>query len=708
MATKKTIKKAVLTRPAAKAVKKAAVKKTPTKKAATPVRKATTLKAKPGSIAQIRHYDFKVSEPTRFQLSKLKPDVFQKLSTSPKGIEITLEPKVGEDLVYHLTPGFTSQQSPMAQFSVRAVIYNKGTETYDLDKVIIEYKIGAQTVKKEIFLPSDQLIIDPGYAWAWQNSRPYHENGDIVFWETPFPDKATMKFYFKGYSGPVSTTKNLKPYTGALSLPFKSKDFETDEYLSSYSMHGGGDQVFAYDIGVQAYKDKKWTGVHPGKDGSENAHSRIWGKPVYAMEDGIVLHFENNIPNNWKPDGSDAGMKKQKDELWGSFDYGGSGNHFYIRHGNVVALYAHLQKGSLTSKLMKVGATVKKGDLLGKAGNSGNSSGPHLHIHIKTYKNDAEPEGGIFRPLLFNNGFVIGQEEYTKPKSNVNWSELVRHGIPGLKSKASFIHPSDTHPYCAYPTNWGEVCRFGVSESSYQDEFDKVWTCGYYPIWVDGYDVGGKTYFNVIFRPSKGVQWVARHGMDGAGYQAEFNKWDKAGYRLINVNSYLSKGKVRYAAVWIKDNSVATMAYHGRPLAWHESNFQKHWKAGWVPTNVSCVYTGGQTYVTALWEKKNTGGFYLRPEMTLQEFVDAFKQYTDKEKFKLVYLDAYVKNGKPRLSGIWYKNQPNYNSWWEKYNLTAAKFQAEYNAMLKNGYLTRCIAGYSQGGVARFEGIWSK
>ncbi len=216
------------------------------------------------------------------------------------------------------------------------------------------------------------LIIEPGQGWVWQNSRPYHENGDLVFLNTPFPN---------------------------------------------------------------------------------------WEKPVRAMANGVVLHFENKIPNNWKPDGSDAGMEKQKDELWGAFDYGGSGNHFYIKHGNVVALYAHLQKGSLNPRFAKNGAVVKKGDFLGKAGNSGNSSGPHLHIHIKTFKNSSEPEGGIFRPLLFNNGYVIGQANYPKPKSNVNWTGLNKQGIPGLKRKACFIHPSDTHPYCAYPTNWGEVCR---------------------------------------------------------------------------------------------------------------------------------------------------------------------------------------------------------------------------------------------------------
>ena len=49
----------------------------------------------------------------------------------------------------------------------------------------------------------------------------------------------------------------------------------------------------------------------------------------------------------------------------------------------------------------------------------------------------------------------------------------------------------------------------------------------------------------------------------------------------------------------------ARFAYHGKTLAWHKSNFEKNYKAGWVPANVSCVFAGGQTYVTALWEKKS-------------------------------------------------------------------------------------------------------
>ncbi|MBK7031103.1 MAG: hypothetical protein IPH45_18715 [Bacteroidales bacterium] len=201
---------------------------------------------------------------------------------------------------------------------------------------------------------------------------------------------------------------------------------------------------------------------------------------------------------------------------------------------------------------------------------------------------------------------------------------------------------------------------------------------------------------------------MARHNMDGIGYQSEFDTWDKEGFRLMHINSYLLKGKVRYAAIWIKDGGAKGLAYHGVSLAYHEEIFEKNWKAGWVPSQISCVYTSKTTYVSALWEKKNSGRVHAVPNMTLQQFKDAFKQYTEKEKFKLVYLDAYIRNGKPLLSGIWYKNAPSFNSWFEKFFQSDAEFQSNYTSSLDKGYLTRCIAGYHDGQVSRYEGVWSK
>ena len=47
--------------------------------------------------------------------------------------------------------------------------------------------------------------------------------------------------------------------------------------------------------------------------------------------------------------------------------------------GGAFAFYAHLQRGSLKAKL---GDKVKKGQVLGLLGNTGNTDAPHLHFHL--------------------------------------------------------------------------------------------------------------------------------------------------------------------------------------------------------------------------------------------------------------------------------------------------------------------------------------
>ena len=56
------------------------------------------------------------------------------------------------------------------------------------------------------------------------------------------------------------------------------------------------------------------------------------------------------------------------------------GNHIVVRlRSGEYAFYAHLQPGSPT---VEVGNRVRKGEVLGLLGNTGNSDGPHLHFHI--------------------------------------------------------------------------------------------------------------------------------------------------------------------------------------------------------------------------------------------------------------------------------------------------------------------------------------
>lgn len=86
------------------------------------------------------------------------------------------------------------------------------------------------------------------------------------------------------------------------------------------------------------------------------------GDPVVACFDGIVRINQYNA--------------------------GGYGNYVMVRHYNgLETLYGHLTKSHVT-----VGQLVKAGELLGDGGNTGRSSGPHLHFEVRYEGNAINPE----------------------------------------------------------------------------------------------------------------------------------------------------------------------------------------------------------------------------------------------------------------------------------------------------------------------------
>ena len=61
------------------------------------------------------------------------------------------------------------------------------------------------------------------------------------------------------------------------------------------------------------------------------------------------------------------------------------GNYIVIKHAeNEYSLIAHLQQYSI---IVNEGQNVKYGDIIGKVGNSGNSTEPHIHFQVMNDKN---------------------------------------------------------------------------------------------------------------------------------------------------------------------------------------------------------------------------------------------------------------------------------------------------------------------------------
>lgn len=66
---------------------------------------------------------------------------------------------------------------------------------------------------------------------------------------------------------------------------------------------------------------------------------------------------------------------------------GGYGNHVVLDHGNGVStLYAHMDSVKVAN-----GDVVKKGQVLGKVGSTGRSTGPHLHFEVRDHGTKVDP-----------------------------------------------------------------------------------------------------------------------------------------------------------------------------------------------------------------------------------------------------------------------------------------------------------------------------
>jgi len=111
-------------------------------------------------------------------------------------------------------------------------------------------------------------------------------------------------------------------------------------------------------------------GLFNKNNGTQNSDYYCYEEDLIAVADGIVVGVKDSIPDNPHP----PQIEKFK------IPTDGTGNFVLLDIGNgIIATYAHCLIYSIK---VHVGDTLKKGDFIAKIGNSGNSTGPHLHFHL--------------------------------------------------------------------------------------------------------------------------------------------------------------------------------------------------------------------------------------------------------------------------------------------------------------------------------------
>lgn len=207
----------------------------------------------------------------------------------------------------------------------------------------------------------------------------------VVTWA--FRSDGTISgFNIKQHREPAPSTRLDYETKTELRLPFED---EWTVIWGGRTLHqnyhaGDATQRFALDIVVTGPDNRSYSG-----DRTKNESYLAFGKKVLAPGAGKVIAVENGVEDNKPGEMNPAQL---------------AGNHVFIDHGNgEFSFLAHFKKGSVT---VKNGDTVKKGQLLGLCGNSGNSSEPHIHYHLQSTGEALKGEG---LPIQFEAAVVDGE-----------------------------------------------------------------------------------------------------------------------------------------------------------------------------------------------------------------------------------------------------------------------------------------------------------
>ncbi|MCG6901833.1 MAG: hypothetical protein LJE68_04045 [Rhodobacter sp.] len=272
--------------------------------------------------------------------------------------------------------------------------------------------------------------------------------------------------------------------------------------------------------------------------------------------------------------------------------------------------------------------------------------------------------------------------------------KLAVAGLAGLLLSTFVSGPASAQAWAA---------RHGMTGAQYQAEFNKYTGQGYRLTDVSGYSVNGTAYYAAIWQKTGGPAWVARHGMTSSKYQAAFNQYTGMGFAPALVDGYDLGATSYFAAIWQKSGG-AWVARHDMTSSGYQAEFNNWTSKGYRLTDVTGYAANGQVRYAAIWKKQRGGAWVARHGMTGAQYQAAFNQYTS-QGYKPSHVDGYTVNGTPYYAAIWTKGSGAYVA---RHGLTSAQYQAEFDKWIGKGYRLHDVSGYSAGGSARYAAIWYK
>lgn len=257
--------------------------------------------------------------------------VMKKFSCPEEVIDIWL--REGYEKVYDATSKDFQKVVTLEQFIELSTSFNKGVKNYQLET---------------------KTILQNLTHYVWSDDK--REKLVVASFDELYQ---IQRFYVKPF---IAYPETDQQYTkNKYIMPIRGEWFVfwggTNEFVNYHYVYEN--QRYAYDL-VKV------------QDGQSYQNSPIRNEDFYAFDEDIIAPADGKVVK--VVDGIIDNVPGEMDER------NAAGNYVVIEHSNnEFSMIAHFKKNSI---LVKSGATVTEGQLIGKCGNSGNSSEAHIHFQV--------------------------------------------------------------------------------------------------------------------------------------------------------------------------------------------------------------------------------------------------------------------------------------------------------------------------------------
>lgn len=208
---------------------------------------------------------------------------------------------------------------------------------------------------------------------------------------------AAMAVFFLALTARALSGYGYQDSAVELAFPFAAGHYYIGQGGSAKAInnhHADQSQRFALDIVALNGFGARADGLMP----KELSDYEIFDREVKSPCTGVAISIHDGVDDN---------------RIFETNTEQPAGNHVILACGTARILLAHFRKGSIA---VAAGSIVNEGETLGRVGNSGNSTEPHLHMHAYL-GGTLDYNAGQGVPMTFDGRFLVRGSTVTVPQN---------------------------------------------------------------------------------------------------------------------------------------------------------------------------------------------------------------------------------------------------------------------------------------------------